>query len=112
MYSTTQVLIQSIPSHILKPEYYYEFVVYQNMGASSPFVPLSSSANSLIRVWSGSNYNSFSTQYFDVLPVDNFLDSSPITLNSIYFLTREQSVTNSLLLDITVNLNAPAVYFL
>ena len=26
--STNQVLIQSIPSHILKPEFYYEFIIY------------------------------------------------------------------------------------
>ena len=42
-YSATQVVIQSMASHILNPSYYYEFIVYTNAGSGSPFITTNSS---------------------------------------------------------------------
>ena len=106
------VLIQSIPSHILKPEFYYDIIVYQNLGSSSPLITLSAASKLIIKVWSGIGYDGYSTQYYDTLPVHNYLSSSAFTLNNIYFLTREATITNSLLIDFTVTIAAPATFFL
>jgi hypothetical protein len=73
---------------------------------------MSTAANFHTRMWSGTNYGSFSTKYLDIVPVRNYLSTSPFTLNSIYTLTREAAVTNSLLLDFTVNLATSSVYYL
>jgi hypothetical protein len=89
-YSTSQVTIQSIPSHALKPDYYYDFTVYQNRGSSSPLIALNSNGNYHMRVWSGVGYgsSSFTTTYYDVRPIVNYLSTSAFTLNSIYLLSR------------------------
>lgn len=112
-YSSTQVIIRSIPSHILTPDYYYSFTIYQNAGGSSSLITASSASNYYhIRVWSGTNYNygSFSTRYFDIIPVNKYLSAIPITLNGIYILTREAASTNSLLIDFSVAQATPSNY--
>lgn len=110
-YSNTQVIIKSIPSHILTPDYRYSFTIYQNAGSSSSLITASSATNFYhMRVWSGTNYASFNTIYFDVISVNKYLNAIPITLNGIYILTREAATTNSLLVDFTVAQATPSNY--
>lgn len=111
-YSTTQVLIQSLPSHILNPSYYFEFIVYVNAGSSSPLISASTGNNYILRVWSGSNYGTFSTTYLDAVPISTYISTIPITLNGIYLLTREAAAINSLYIDFTVGVATTAAYYL
>lgn len=111
-FSTTQVLIQSLPSHILNPAYYYEFIVYVNAGSGSPLISASTGNNFFLRVWSGSNYGSFSTTYFDEVPISTYVSTIPTTLNGIYILTREAAAINSLYIDFTVGVATTAAYYL
>ena len=87
-YSTNQLLIKSIPSHVLSPSYYYEFIVYLNSGASSPFLTAQTGTIYNFQLSSVLAYSSPSTLYYDVVPVDVYQSVYPITLNSIYILTR------------------------
>lgn len=111
-YSATQVVIQSMASHILNPSYYYEFIVYTNAGSGSPFITTNSSNNYQLRVWSGYGYTSFTTKYFDTVPVKKYMSVIPVTLNSIYILTREAAVLNSLYISLAVGVATTSAYYL
>lgn len=41
-------------------------------------------------------YSGGTLQYYDYIPVVNYLNVYPITLNSVYILTREAAAVNSL----------------
>ena len=74
---------------------------------------MSSSTNRRIRLWGGvGKSGSWTTKYYDVLGIDKYQQISPFTLNSIYLLTREAAVVNSLYIDFRVNLATPSVYYL
>ena len=101
------------PSHILQPEFYYEFIVYKNNGGSSSLITTTSGSNNNERVWSGYGQpGGYTTRYFDVLPFNKYYSTTPFILNQIYILTREASVVNSLYLDFTVQVTTPSVHFL
>ncbi len=102
-YSTTQVLIKSIPSHIMKPNFYYEFIVYRNGGSGSSLLSVSSSSSYVLQVWTVDAYdNSGTTLYHSNVPYLNPLNVYPITLNRIYILTREAAAVNSLYVDFNI----------
>jgi len=87
-YGSSQVLVKSIPSHILNPIFYYDFIIYINSGSSTPFITASSSNNYNIEVITYKAYSSGTILYYDVIPYKNYLNIYPITLNGIYILTR------------------------
>lgn len=114
-YSTTQILIKSIPSHIMTPNYYYDFIIYMNTGSGSSLISVPSATNYIIQVGTVNNYNSGGIQYYDYIPVLNYLDRLPITLNYVMFLTQEAAAVNSLLLNFNINFavnSATTVFYL
>ena len=114
LYSTTQVLVQSLPSHIFSPSFYYDFIVYVNAGSSSPFITANSAAYYNQLVWSGKGYTNanFNTMYFDAVDVFTYQSVYPIVLNSIYTLSREAATVNSLFVDFTVKVATTSAYLL
>jgi hypothetical protein len=112
-YSTTQILIKSIPSHIMSPTFRYEFIIYRNMGSGSSLISIPSATNYVMQVGTVNNYNSGGIQYYNWMPVLNYLNVHPITLNNIYILTREAAAVNSLYLDFNIGfaVNSAATVF-
>lgn len=47
-YTTTQILIKSIPSRIMTPNYYYEFIIYKNTGSGSSLISVPSATNYIV----------------------------------------------------------------
>jgi hypothetical protein len=89
IYSTgTKILIKSISSHILNPAYYYELIIYKNMGSGSSLIIIPSASTYIMQVGTINAYSGGSWQYYDWIPVNNYLNVYPITLSSIYILTR------------------------
>jgi hypothetical protein len=86
-YSTTQILIKSIPSHIMTPNYYYEFIVYKNAGSGSSLISIPAATNYIMQVGTVDRYTGGGVQYYDWIPVVNYLDRLPMSLNYIYILT-------------------------
>ena len=110
-YSQTQVSIRPIPSHTLNPAFYYDFIVYINAGSSSPFITANSNSNYHIQVWSCKAFSSPTILFYDIIPYENFINVYPITLNSIYILTREAAIVNSLYVDFSIGYATPTAYY-
>ena len=89
-YSTTQVHLRSRPDHIMKPEFFYEFIIYQNKGSSSPFLTVMSSySRRKVSTWSGvGSPGSWSTKYYNVAGINKYKSTNAFSLHSIYILTR------------------------
>lgn len=102
-YATTQILVKSIPSHILTPNYYYQIIIYKNTGSGSSLINIPSAASYVAQVGTINAYSSGTVQYYDYIPVLNYLNIYPITLSSIYILTREAAAINSLYLSFNIN---------
>ena len=112
-WSTTQVLIRARLDHINKPEYFYEYIIYQNKGSSSPFLSSMSGANRNIKTWSGQGYSgSWTSKYINLDGIYKYQSTSSFTLHSIYILTREAAVVNSLWINFNINVATPNIYFL
>ncbi len=114
-YSTTQILIKSIPSRIMTPNYYYEFIIYKNTGSSSSLINVPAATNYILQVGTVDRYTGGGIQYYDYIPVVNYLNRLPMSLNHVVFLTQEAAAVNSLLInfdiDFTVN-SATTVFYL
>lgn len=112
--TTTQVLIKSIPSHILNPMYFYELIIYKNTGSGSSLISIPSSSSYIMQVKTIDAYSGGSILYFSTIPILKYQTVYPITLNSIYILTREAAAINSLYIDFTMNfaLSSSNIYFL
>lgn len=105
-YSTTQVLVKSIPSHILTPNNHYQIIIYKNTGSGSSLIAIPSAASYIAQIGTINAYSSGTLQYYDYVPVLNYLNIYPISLSSIYTLTREAAAINSLYLSFTINVAA------
>lgn len=103
-YSTTQILIKSIPSRIMSPNFYYEFIVYKNTGSGSSLIAEPSTPNYIMQVGTVDRYTGGGVLYYDYIPVLNYLNRLPITLNHVFFLTQEAAAVNSLLVNFNINL--------
>lgn len=107
--------ISAIPSHVISPDFYYEFVIYANNNASTMNFNLNPNNYFWAQVNSVSTLSSYSNS---VIPNQNFILINkyqtvyPISLNSIYILTREASATNSLFLSFTVNVVGVAYQYM
>jgi hypothetical protein len=101
-YNTKQILIKSIPSHIMSPNYYYEFIVYSNQGSGSSLISVPAATNYIMQVGTINAYSGGTVQYYDWVVVNSYLNLYPITLNSIYILTREAAAVNSLYLSFSI----------
>ena len=96
-------MVKSIPSHIFNPTYYYELIIYKNVGSGSSLISIPSASSYIMQVKTVNAYSSGSILYLNSIPVLNYLNVYPMTLNSIYTLTREAAATNSLYIDFTIN---------
>ena len=74
----------------MKPEFFYEFIIYQNKGSGSPFLnTMSSSSRRKVSTWSGvGRPGSWSTKYYDVAGVNKYKSTNAFSLHSIYILSR------------------------
>ena len=63
-YAANTVLIKSLPSHILSPNFHYDFIIYYNQGASANLFSYGNS-NKKIKVTTVDKYASGTLQYFD-----------------------------------------------
>ena len=102
-YTTDVIRIESIPSHILSPDFYYEIAIYRNNNGASMGLTLSSSAYFWAAIQSLNTLNSYTKINQDFLLANKYQSVFPITLNSIYTLTNEASATNSLYISFTLN---------
>lgn len=111
-YTTDTVRIQSIPSHVISPNYYYEITVYRNDNGATMGLALSASNYFLASIKTHNALTSPTVLYQDFMPINKYYTVYPIVLNQIYILTNEASATNSLLLNFAVNTAGVAYQYL
>lgn len=110
-YTTNQMLIKSIPSHIRNPAFMYEFIIYKNAGASTSLLTTVSSNPYIMQVGTINAYSSGTVQYYDYIPVYKYQNVYPIQLINIYILTKEASAVNSLYINFNVGIASTTVFF-
>jgi len=111
-YAANQVMIKSIPSHILNPIYFYDFIIYMNVGSYANFIPTSSTYPYIFKISTLNAYSGGTVQYNNYIPVDKYQTVYPITLTNIYILTQEAAAINSLFLNLVVNVATTTVYYI
>jgi hypothetical protein len=72
----------------MSPTYYYEFIVYKNTGSGSSLITIPSGGMFMTQVSTVNAYSGGTVQYFDSVTVWAYLNFYPITLSTIYILTR------------------------
>jgi hypothetical protein len=111
-YTTNQVMIKSIPSHILTPNYFYDFIIYFNAGASANLITTVTTTPYIFQVATCNAYSGGSIQYNNYITVDKYQAVYPIVLNNIHILTQEAAAINSLFLNLVLNQATTTVYYL
>jgi hypothetical protein len=105
-------MIKSIPSHILTPNFYYDFIIYSNAGSGSPYLSTQSASTYIMTIQSVVGYSGPTTNFLDYVPVNKYNTVYPITLNHLHVLTREAGALNSLLICFTVGVATTTDYYL
>lgn len=98
--TTNQIRIWAIPGHILSSAKTYEITIYKVDNAN----------NNMFAVPSTNTYNALLTSYTATTPIfqsqvamRKYQAVNPITISSMYILTEEAGVANSLCLTFTIN---------
>lgn len=105
-------MIRSIPSHILNPIYYYDFIIYLNAGSATNYLSTITTTPYIFQVSTLNAYTGGTILYNNYIPVDKYQTVYPITLSSIYILTQEAAAVNSLYLNLVVNQASSTVFYL
>ena len=87
-HTSQQIRIQSVAGHILKSSLYYDFIIYRNAGTSTSLITFPTDDYTIVQVGTTNKYSSGTLQYYDYIPMTRYRSVTPISIHSIYVLTR------------------------
>ena len=110
-FAANAIRITALASHILQPTYFYELAIYRNNNGANAYLTADTGAYQLI-VESIDALSSYTVVNRDYIQAYQYQAVYPIVLNSIYTLTWQAGVLNSLYLDLTVSATTSAFQYL